>query len=226
MANILENLVWYSLTGHQSHFAEGYGDVRRYAQGFSPIVGFEDQSKPDFAMLDKYCSIGEAFYCEGWTGLSPSNWNIDADLLMIKMVFEGGRPVGEEPKDIVKLGPDHARAALELAELTHPGPFGLRTMELGDYFGFYDESRLVAMAGERMFAGTYREVSGVCTHPDYQGRGLARQLINELLRNELDRGEIPILHVMSANTVARELYSRIGFCEYHERTVRVISRMS
>ena len=142
------------------------------------------------------------------------------------MVFEGGRPVGEEPKDIVKLGSDHARAALELAELTHPGPFGLRTMELGDYFGFYDESRLVAMAGERMFAGTYREVSGVCTHPDYQGRGLARQLINELLRNELDRGEIPILHVMSANTVARELYSRIGFCEYHERTVRVISRMS
>jgi hypothetical protein len=31
-----------------------------------------------------------------------------------------------------------------------------------------------AMAGERMHAGSWREVSAVCTHPDYLGRGLAR----------------------------------------------------
>ena len=224
MSNVLENLVWHSLIGHQSRFAEGYGEVRRYAQGFSPIVGFEDQSKPDFTLLDKYSSVGEAFYCEGWTGMAPSNWNIDLDSLMIKMVYEGERPINEEAEDIIKLGREHAKAALELAELTHPGPFGPRTMELGDYFGFIHGSRLVAMAGERMFAGAYREVSGVCTHPDFQGHGLARQLIHQLLRNALGRGEIPILHVMSDNIVARRLYSRLGFSDYHERAVRVVSR--
>jgi predicted GNAT family acetyltransferase len=30
------------------------------------------------------------------------------------------------------------------------------------------------MAGERMQAGTLREISGVCTHPDVQGAGSRR----------------------------------------------------
>ncbi len=30
--------------------------------------------------------------------------------------------------------------------------------------------------GERMHPPGYTEVSGVCTHPDFRGRGLARQL--------------------------------------------------
>ena len=224
MSEILENLVWHSLIGPHAMFADGTGAVRRYSRGFSPIVGFEDQSNPNFAQLAECCSIGEAFYCEGWTGSVPSGWNIDLDAMMLKMVFEGTRPANEEFLGWIELTSEHAEAALELAELTHPGPFGIRTLELGDYIGFFDGSKLVAMAGGRMLAGAYREISGVCTLPGYQGRGLARRLMNELLRRMLDRQEIPILHVMSANEVARGLYSRLGFCTYHERTVRVISR--
>ena len=41
------------------------------------------------------------------------------------------------------------------------------------------------MAGERMHAGTLREISGVCTHPDFQGRGLARRLMRKLVRRQM-----------------------------------------
>jgi predicted GNAT family acetyltransferase len=80
------------------------------------------------------------------------------------------------------------------------------------------------MAGERMRAGALREISGVCTHPDFQGRGLARRLMQLLLRRELQRGELPFLHVLRDNRAAHDLYARMGFHDHCELTVRVLSR--
>ena len=80
------------------------------------------------------------------------------------------------------------------------------------------------MAGERMHAGRLREVSGVATHPDHQGRGLARRLMERLIREEIARGEIPFLHVMRNNEHARALYRRMGFREHQELSVRRIAR--
>jgi predicted GNAT family acetyltransferase len=80
------------------------------------------------------------------------------------------------------------------------------------------------MAGERMHAGALREISGVCTLPDHQGRGLARQLMLKLIRRQMQRHETPFLHVMSSNVGARQLYERMGFRNYKESVVRVVSR--
>jgi ribosomal protein S18 acetylase RimI-like enzyme len=141
------------------------------------------------------------------------------------MVFERATPPADELPDAVPLRAEHASAALELAQLTRPGPFGPRTIELGDYFGCFDGGRLVAMAGERMFAGRLREVSGVCTHPDFQGRGLARRLVAKLIGRQVARDQIPFLHVMSDNAAAHRLYLGMGFRDYRETVVRVVSRM-
>ena len=130
---------------------------------------------------------------------------------MLRMVWSGPSDVEDEAGDATPLSAHHASAALELAELTRPGPFAIRTIELGDYFGYFDNGRLVAMAGERFFSWPFREVSGVCTHPSAQGRGLAKRLMSKLLHLELERGEIPFLHVVTSNTVACTLYERIGF---------------
>ena len=80
------------------------------------------------------------------------------------------------------------------------------------------------MAGERMHAGPLREISGVCTHPDVQGRGFARKLMRKLVRRQMQRGETPFLHVMRDNRNARALYERMGFHDFRESVVRVVSR--
>lgn len=74
-----------------------------------------------------------------------------------------------------------------------------------------------------MAAGSLHEVSGICTHPEFRGRGLARRLTSKLIRRQMQRGETPFLHVMSANTGARALYEKMGFRNYRETVVRVIS---
>ena len=80
------------------------------------------------------------------------------------------------------------------------------------------------MAGERMHAGKLREISGVSTHPDFQGRGLARRLMVKLIRRQMQREELPFLHVMSDNKNAHRLYERMGFRDYRESLVRVVSQ--
>jgi ribosomal protein S18 acetylase RimI-like enzyme len=177
MLQLLDNIAWHTLTGAQARFAAGSGGARRYARGFSPIIGFMEPGRPDFAALAPHCDEGEHFYCDGWSGAMPAGWHVEAE-----------------------------------------------TTELGDYLGVFDDGRLVAMAGERMHAATLREISGVCTHPQHQGRGLARRLMLELVRRQLQRGETPFLHVMRDNVGAHTLYQRMGFSDHCDSVVRVVAR--
>src|SRR5437763_1237068 len=71
-----------------------------------------------------------------------------------------------------------------------------------------------------------RYASGVCSHPDFQGRGLARRLMTKLIRRQMQRGETPFLHVVRDNTTARRLYERMGFRDHRERVVRVVTPTS
>ena len=114
---------------------------------------------------------------------------------------------------MIPLAAAHLADMLALTALVYPEYFRPRTPEMGRYVGVYDGPRLAAMAGERMHAGSWREVSAVCTHPDYVGQGLARQLMAEICENIRRRGETPFLHVSFANERAKTLYDRLGFAE-------------
>jgi len=223
---ILDDIFWKALTGPQAHFASGAGAARRYARGFSPILGFEDREHPDFAALEPYCDPGERFYVDSWSGAAPEGWSIVVDKKMKRMTWTGELPEEDAQLQVRPLTAGHAQQAVDLALLTNPGPFGLRTIELGEYFGVFEGERLVAMAGERLHAGPYREVSGVCTHPDFQGRGLARRLSARIVRLQMQRGQLPFLHVISSNENAHALYERMGFRDYKETVVRVVERTS
>jgi ribosomal protein S18 acetylase RimI-like enzyme len=220
---LLDDIFWQTLTGPHAQYASGAGGARRYARGFSPILGFADAQHPDFAALAPYCEAGEHFYCDSWTGAPPEGWRIDAESTMFRMVWNASLPTADLAPDAIALGPQHAEQALELATLCKPGPFGLRTIELGEYFGYFDGKRLVAMAGQRMRVEGFTEISGVCTHPDYQARGLARTLMARLVHRQMARNEVPFLHVMSSNEAAHQLYLRMGFEDYLESVVRVVA---
>ena len=223
MKQLLDNITWHALSGPHARFSTGTEDARRYAPGFSPIVGFANAEHPNFAALTEYCDPGEHLYCDGWSGFAATGWQINIESTMFKMLWDGAMPANDEAPEAVQLGSEHASQALELAVLTRPGPFGLRTIELGEYFGCFEGQRLVAMAGERMCAGALREISGVCTHPDFQGRGFARRLMIKLIRRQMQRMEVPFLHVMRENSGAHRLYKRMGFRDYRESVVRVVS---
>lgn len=221
---LLDNIAWHTLVGPQARHATGTGSARRYAPGFSPILGFADIERPDFAALASYCAPGEQFYCAGWSGPVPAGWQIEVDTTMHQMVWDAPPPAVDAAFGAVRLGPEHVAQMLALVAITHPGPFGPRTVELGEYFGCFEGQRLVAMAGERMSAGVLREISGVCTHPDFQGRGLARRLMETLVRRQLQRHETPFLHVMRDNGNAYRVYERMGFRHHRETVARVLSR--
>lgn len=223
MYPLLDNIMWNCLSGPHAQYALGKGAVRRYAPGFSPIVGCADSERPDFAALETLFAPGESFYCDIWSGTPPAGWTIEMEATMFKMVWQGEPPAEDNAANAIALGPEHYGEAIALAMLTNPGPFGMRTPELGEYFGYLHDGRLVAMAGERLCAGNLHEISGVCTHPDFQRRGYAQRLTLKLVGRQLRRGKIPFLHVLSHNTAARVLYEKLGFRNYRETVVRVLS---
>lgn len=221
---LLDNIAWHSLIGLHGASSVGTAAARRYARGFAPISAFADTERPDFAALALHCEANERLYCAGWSGPVPAGWQLHADKRMLQMVWRAPPPADDEGFVAVRLAADHVPQMLDLVALTNPGPFGPRVFELGEYVGCFDGPRLVAMAGERMHAGPLREISGVCTHPDFQGRGLARRLMQVLLRRGLQRRETPFLHVMRDNRHAHALYQRMGFEDHQELAVRVLSR--
>ena len=122
------------------------------------------------------------------------------------------------------LGPADVGEMLALVELTHPGPFVVRTVELGGYVGVFDHGALVAMAGERLAPPGFREISAVCTHPDHRGRGLAAGLTTLVARRIIERGEWPFLHHAADNDPARRVYEALGFEFRRETTWTVVTR--
>ena len=221
---VLDNIFWESLRGPHLALASGDERARRYARGLPAIAGFPDPARPDFAALAALFEPGEPFYTCGWTGPPPTGWRIDVDAHMFLMVWDG-RPVGPDPApEARRLGAADVERMVALASLTRPGPFGPRNVEMGEYYGLLEGEQLLAMAGERMHAGPFREISAVCTQPAQQGRGHARRLTQKLIGIQAARGQTPFLHVMSRNERARAMYERMGFRAYREFPVRVVAR--
>ena len=137
----------------------------------------------------------------------PAGWQLDDFGVILQMVCDAVPAVPDGPA-IVEARRDDV---LALTALVYPHYFRPRTPELGRYFGIYERDRLVAMAGERMGFPGYRELSAICTHPDFGGRGLARRLVCWLGADNAARGATPFLHVAPTNTRAIALYEQNGY---------------
>ncbi|CAN5139709.1 GNAT family N-acetyltransferase [soil metagenome] len=109
------------------------------------------------------------------------------------------------------LGDADAPEMLALATLTKPGPFRARTHELGGFIGVKHEERLVAMAGNRLRVDGFTELSGVCVHPDFRGRGLAGALSRIVVARVLESGEQAFLHAYAGHEATVRLYESLGF---------------
>jgi predicted GNAT family acetyltransferase len=78
------------------------------------------------------------------------------------------------------------------------------------------------MAGTRFALPGHTEISAVCTHPAYQGQGLASRLIRAVAARITATGRTPFLHTGGANTTAIRLYNSLGFTLSDELKVLVV----
>lgn len=228
MAHILDNVIWQALITRQSEFAESCGQARRFQRDVTSLTAFEEDNEQGYASLANLVgSQGTAALFLNVPYETRAGWDYIAGAPMLEMVHENGSSPQEKSKPapgMVELGLQDSAEMLELATLTKPGPFGTRTHELGSYVGIRCDGKLAAMAGERLKVPGYTEVSAVCTHPDYVGKGYARALMTEIMHRIRERGETPMLHVRADNTRAVQLYERLGFRIRKEMHFAVLRR--
>ena len=194
----LDNPIWSALTTRHAPLAHGGGLARKYPAEISPLSALAAAKPANVAALAALVDPGDDVGVFQPAELAlPREWEVLRSARITQMIQVGRAPLPEGEVDARPLGAADVADMLALVELTQPGPFRARTIELGRFIGIRERGRLVAMAGERMWVGDFREVSGVCTHPDVRGRGHARALTGRVVNRMRVAGETPFLHVLS-----------------------------
>jgi ribosomal protein S18 acetylase RimI-like enzyme len=206
----LDHPIWTSLTTRQEYLAEGGARARRFPLAYTPFAAIADTSQESFDALRALMAPDDhAVLFTVEPVVPPPSLTILSTRTGEQMTGAPADVRGPLP-EIVKLGAADVPEMAALVELTKPGPFASRTRELGTFLGIRVDGRLAAMTGERMKPGNYTEMTAVCTHPDFRGRGYAQVLLAAVARQIEAWGEVPFLHVFSDNTSAIALYHRQG----------------
>jgi predicted GNAT family acetyltransferase len=216
----LDTPIWSALTTQQRLASQGDDAARAYLPDIGPLCATRDNGSTSLASLGRLVQDRQILVLlQVAPPETPPGCRAEMVAPAVQMVLTD--PAGlVEPGDLIDLGDDDAPDMLELATLTQPGPFAARTHTLGRFRGVRgQDGRLLAMSGERMRLPGYTEVSGVCTHPDARGQGLAGRLMSASARDILARGETPFLHAYTANTNAIRLYKALGFSVSRAMTV-------
>lgn len=217
----LDNAVWRSLTTGHAHLAEVAGRARRYPTDVSPFAAVEhvdDEGWRDLAVLA--APRGRIVLFRDTIPAPPPGWRELTRGSGHQLVLGASGLRRVPPVETVELAEEDAPEMLDLIAATEPGPFLPRTPTMGRYIGHRHDGRLVAMAGERLRPEGWTEISAVCTDPSFRGRGLAAALTQQVADGILARGEVPFLHVATANVTAERVYERLGF--ERRRTVHYV----
>jgi GNAT superfamily N-acetyltransferase len=206
----LDNPFWSALGSRHQAIALCRGEAARYPASFAPFLGVANAQADVTAAIGSLVATGESVYLLGVAPALPHGWVLDAFPPLAQMICTAPIPVVDGPA-VIELTEAHRADALALTALVYPHYFRPRTMELGRYFGIYQDGRLAAMIGERLGMDAYQEISAVCTHPDFNGRGYARRLLALLSNDNLARGRTPFLHVSHQNHRAESLYKQMGY---------------
>jgi len=224
MISVLDRPVWASLSTSHSALSVGNALARRYAPEVNLFASACDDTLQALAALADLVRAGERVFV-----LQVPEIVVPASLVAVKdakgvqmTATRSASATGHE--GVLRLTDADAPEMLALAKLTEPGPFLTRTHTMGTFIGVRIGGRLAAMAGERFRFPGYTEVSGVCTHPDFRGRGLARQLSAVVAAGIEARGERPFLHAWKTNPPAIALYESLGFEIRNEVNVAVLER--
>jgi len=225
MTHLLDQPVWNALVSGNTDMSNGTATAKYFDKAVAPFADVEVQNADNFKILYETVpgnqvaavfSINENLEAGPWTVIS----RIDG----FQMVYNG--PVQELTGEniIQPLDSENIPSMLSLTDQTKPGPFLEKTIDFGHYHGIFIDNKLASMAGQRFHPGAFAEISAVCTHPDFTGKGFARQLILHQIKRIRENGETPFLHVKSENLNAIKLYQSIGFEVRTEIFIHILRR--
>lgn len=220
---VLERPIWTSLSANHKTFAVGTKRAMRFSPEVSSLGAIFDDSDESLVELGELVSKHGSIITGQTTPINcPPGTRLTSELDFCQMRADTllNPTVADHP--VERLDAQDADEMLALAQLTKPGPFSLRTHRLGEYWGIRSEGKLVAMAGERLKQGAFVEVSGVCTHPDFVGQGMALSLCWKLTQRIFKRQATAYLHVASANEGAISVYRKLGYRLHQPIVVTVI----
>lgn len=212
-AHPLDNPIWESLKTRQQGVALGDERLRRYPASMAPFAAAPETGVRVDDELRALIASGESVYFVGLAPRWPRDFSVIAESRVIQMLSTRRIQMPLEPSSWRALTNADRPAMLDLTTLVFPGFFRERTNAMGRHIGISLDGRLAAMAGERMASDTHIEVSAVCTHPKFVGRGYAAALVSMLVNDIFERGVTPYLHVSDSNSRAIRLYERLGFVE-------------
>ena len=207
----LDNPFWSSLRTRYAALAIRNGEnAARYPPEFAPFLGVAHADVSADDVVAPLLGLDEPLLLLGVLPKLSAAWQLETFRPLAQMIRDEPLEVADGPR-VTELNASHRVDVLALVALVYPHYFRPRTMELGRYFGIYVEGRLAAMIGERLGTDTHTEVSAICTHPDFTGRGYARRLTALLTNRTLAEGRTPFLHVSYENPHAKSLYERMGY---------------
>ncbi len=211
MTHILDNPIWNALNTGNKQFAYGNDQAKYIKRDVGLFAGLKTNSEEELKVLYHLLPMESRviLFTPNEIIISPG-WKIKLQKDILQMVYEH-EPIPADHTDLIPLKDKDIPAMKNLAVLTNPGPFLIRTIDYGNYEGIFDGDNLVAMTGQRLQPDPYTEVSAVCTHPDYTGRGYAAKLVRSQISKITTGRRIPFLHVYADNTAACKLYEKLGF---------------
>jgi predicted GNAT family acetyltransferase len=222
----LDRPVWASLTTHHASLSEGNELARRFARDVNLFASSRDEAPVAIAALADLAQPQECiFILQVAEIVIPPGFVAVKAAKGVQMLATSAMTPETNSGDMLVLTDEDAPEMLALATLTEPGPFLARTHTMGTFLGIRIGGRLAAMAGERMRFPGYTEVSGVCTHPDFRGRGLATRLSSAVTASIQARGDQPFLHAWKTNHSAISLYEGLGFRLRTEVNAAVLQRV-
>lgn len=226
MSHVLDRPVWNALSTRHAAHAQGGVLAKRYAPSVHPFASSRDESPESLSGLAAIAEPGETLiFLQADEFVLPPGFTTKMATFGVQMIAERHMPLVEDQR-IEDLGETDAADMLELALLTKPGPFTLKALSLGGFWGIRESGRLIAMAGERLKQDGMTEVSGVATHPDFRGRGLGRLMTLHVAGKIFARGEQPFLHTYATNETAIGLYESIGFRLRTRMNVAMVERQA
>jgi len=218
MSHCLDRPVWTALSSTHAALAQGNRQARRYPAAIVPFAATGSDDAESLRALAELVPDGDSVVlAQADVAAIPPALSVLSRVAAVQMTAEAIFPRVEDIC-VRQLTPADAPEMLALATATNPGPFTLKALSLGDFWGVRIDGRLAAMAGQRMRQPGYIELSGVCSHADFRGRGLARLLSLFVAGEICAGGDTPFLHAYAGNTVAIRLYESIGFtlrCPMH-----------